>query len=78
MKKIDYNTKISEIVNKVSGYDHDEYATTSEFNKLTTETFKARLAQANLVRKTDFDAKLKCLNKKLIQIKQSTYLLKMS
>ena len=78
VKKIDYNTKISEIVHKVSGDDHDEYATTSEFNKLTTETFKARLAQANLVRKTDFDVKLKCLNKKLIQIKRSTYLLKMS
>ena len=31
---------------------------TPEFNKLTAENFAARLAQANLVTKTDFDAKL--------------------
>ena len=28
-------------------------------NRLTTETFKARLAQGNLITKTDFDATLK-------------------
>ena len=37
--------------------------TTSEFIKLTAENFKARLAQANLVTKTDFDTKLTSLNK---------------
>ena len=63
---------------KVSDRDHDKYFTTSEFNKLTTENFTARLAQANLVTKTDFDAKLTSHNKKITQIKQNIYLLKMN
>ena len=62
VKKTDCNTKISEIENKVSDDDHDEYITTSKFNKLTTENFRARLSQGNLVTKTDFDAKLTGLN----------------
>ena len=37
---------------------HDKYITTLEFNKLTAENFAARLAQSNLVTKTDFDDKL--------------------
>ena len=53
VKKTDYNTKINEIENKIN-HDHDKYITPSEFNKLTTENFAARLAQANLVTKTDF------------------------
>ena len=32
----DYNTKITDIECKVNNHDHDEYITTSEFNKLTT------------------------------------------
>ena len=64
VKKTDYNTKISEIENKVSDHDHDKYITTSEFNKLTAENFKARLSQANLVTKTYFDAMLRSLNMK--------------
>ena len=40
--------------NKVTNHDHDKYITTSEFNKLTIENFKARLAQANLVKKDIF------------------------
>ena len=40
--------------------------------------FNARLAQPNLLTKTDFDAKLSSLNtKKLLQINQNTYLVKM-
>ena len=35
--------------------DHSNYITTSEFNKLTAETFTARLKQANLVTKGDFE-----------------------
>ena len=38
--------------------------TTPEFNKLTVKSFVARLAQANLVTKTDFRNKLSNLNKK--------------
>ena len=69
VKKTNYNTKISEIENKITtDHDHDKYITTQEFNKLTSEKFTARLAQANLaskndianfVKKTDFDNKLK-------------------
>ena len=56
---------------KVINY-RDKYSTTQEFNKLTSENFTARLKQANLpsksdianfVKKTDFDNKLKNLNK---------------
>ena len=47
-----YNTtKINETENKVNNHDHDEYITTSEFVKLTSENFKSRLAKANLVTK---------------------------
>ena len=53
-------------------HDHDKYITMEEFNKLAAESFTARLAQANLlkennlanfVKKTDFNYKLKDLNK---------------
>ena len=72
-KKANYNTKINEIENKITTYhDRDKYITTQEFNNLTSEKFTARLAQANLASKsyianfakeTDFDDKLKTLNK---------------
>ena len=65
MKKTDYDAKISDILKKDIDLDPDKYITTSEFNKLTTENFAARLAQANLVTKTDFDTKLTSLNKKI-------------
>ena len=78
LKKIDYDTKISEVEKKVTDNDHDKYITTSAFNDLTVKSFAARLAQANLVTKTDFDTKLIRPNKKLTQIKQSISLLKMN
>ena len=49
--KTDHNTKITEIEKKVSDHNHDKYITTPEFNKLTTKNLKARLAQANLIKK---------------------------
>ena len=50
--KTDYNTKISEIENKiVTDHDHDKHITTQEFNKLTSENVTAWLAQAKLARK---------------------------
>ena len=57
------NTKISEVENKIP--NHDKYITTPEFNKLTAENFTARLKQANLVTKTDFDKKLTSFNRKI-------------
>ena len=77
VKKPDYNTKLNGIEKKNSDHDHGEYTSTSEFCKLTTEKFKARLEQANLVTKTDFDAKLKSLNTVIFQINQNICLLKM-
>ena len=40
-----------------------------EFNKLVVDVFNARLTQANLVTKTDFDAKLSGLNRKITKNK---------
>ena len=65
MKKTDYDTKITEIEKKLTDHKHDEYIDTSEFNKLATNVFNARLVQTNLITKTDFDVKLSSLNKKI-------------
>ena len=65
LKKADYNTKINEIAKKITDHSCHKYITTPEFNKVTAENFTARLTKANLVTKTDFDDKLKNLNKKI-------------
>ena len=57
------NTKISEVENKIP--DNSEYITTQEFNKLTAENIAARLKQADLVSKTDFDNKLTSFNRQI-------------
>ena len=64
LKKTDYDTKVNKIEKKLTDHNHDEYITFPEFNKITAESFSARVAQANLVTKIDFDDKLKNLNKK--------------
>ena len=51
------NTETSDAKNK--------YITNQEFNKLTTEHLTARLNQASLVSKTDFDNKLISFNRKI-------------
>ena len=56
-------TKISEVGNKTT--DNSKYITTQEFNKLTVEHFAARLRQANLVNKNDFDNTLISFNKRI-------------
>ena len=58
VKKTDYNTKTTDIENKLNNHNHDKYVATSEFNTLAANVFNARLAQANLITKTDFDGKL--------------------
>ena len=50
VKFTDYNTKITEIEEKITDHNHDKY-TTLEFNALATGAFNARLAQANLIAK---------------------------
>ena len=57
------NTKINEDENKIP--NHDKYITTPEFSKLTAVSFTARLKQANLVTKTDFDNKLTSFNRRI-------------
>ena len=54
VKKTDYNTKVSEIENKVSDHNHDKYITTPEFNTMVASTFNIRLAaQTDLIRKSE-------------------------
>ena len=65
VKKTGFDTKVGEIEKKLTDHNHDKYITTPEFNKLTAKNFAARLKQANLVTKTDFDDKLKGLNQKI-------------
>ena len=69
VKQTYYNTKITEIENKINDFGHAKYITAQKFDKLTSETFIASLAQANLaskndmanfVKKTDFQNKLMC------------------
>ena len=57
-KKTDHNTKITDTENKLNNHNHDKCIDTSEFNNLAADVFNARLAQANLVTKTDSDVKL--------------------
>ena len=78
VKKTDYNTKATEIEKKLTDHNHATYIDTSEFNKLVGDFFNARLAQANLITKTNFEANYRILTEKLLQIKQNIYLLKMS
>ena len=65
VKKTDYDTKISEIENKFTDHNYDKYITTPEFNILSANVFNARLAQANLVTKTNFDNEVSSLNREI-------------
>ena len=73
------------MVKKIYDHNHDKYITTPELNKLTAESFVTRLAQANLASKsdianfleiTDFNDKLKFLNKKVTSNKTKHLLVK--
>ena len=74
VKKTDYNTKITDIENKVNNHNHDKYVATSEFNTLAANVFNARLAQTNLITKADLDAKLSSLNRKITADKAKHFL----
>ena len=54
--EVENKIKFSEVENKSP--DNSKYITTQEFYKLTVERFAARLKQADLSSKTDFDNKL--------------------
>ena len=55
------NTKIAEVEDKIP--NNNTYIT-QEFNKFTTENFKERLKQADLISWDHFDNKLISFNKK--------------
>ena len=57
------NTKVSEVEYEIRG--NAEYVTTQEFTKLTAENLAARLKQADLVNKTDFNNKLTTFSKRI-------------
>ena len=61
VKKADYNTNVTEIENKLNNHNHDKY--------IAVHVFNARITQANLITKRDFDAKLSSLNRKITQDK---------
>ena len=77
IKKTDYDKKLLKL-KKLTDHNHDKYITTPDFNTLAADVFNKRLAQANLITKTNFDAKLPSLNRKNNTIKQNIYLLKMN
>ena len=57
------NTKISQVENKIP--DNSKYITTPKFNKFTAVNFAARLKQADLANKTDFDNELTSFNRRI-------------
>ena len=79
LKKTDYNTKLlklkrnvlviiiktTEIEKKLTDHNHDKYITTPEFNTLAADVFNARLAQADLVTKTNFNNSVSSLDSKI-------------
>ena len=76
--KRDYDTKISEIERKLTDHNHDKHITTREFNKFTKEVWDEKLKQATLVTKDILMINLKTSIKKLAQIKQNIYFVKMN
>ena len=65
VKKTGYNTKISDIEKKTTDHNHDKYITTREFNAMTANVFNAKLALANLIKLTEFDANFKKISDRL-------------
>ena len=78
VNKTDYNTKITEIENKLNDRNHDKYITTPEFNTLVAGVFNTRVAQANLVAKSNFDNTVSSLDSKIAANKKKTSQLKMN
>ena len=68
-KKIDSNTKITKTEKKLTNHDHDKYIASPEFNTVAAGAFDAKLKQGNLISKTDFDAKLSSLYRKIGNLK---------
>ena len=60
---------------KLTDHNYDKYITTPEFNTSAADVLNARLAQANLITKTDFNAKLSSLNRKITSNKSKNLII---
>ena len=69
LKKQNITQKLVSLKKKLTDHNHDKYITTPESNTLAADIFNARLVQANLITKTDFDDKLSSLNRKITSSK---------
>ena len=78
VKKTDYSTKVIETENKLNIHNHDEYIATPESNTLAADVFNARLKQANLVVKTNFDNTVSNLNNEIAANKTKISLSRMN
>ena len=76
VKTTDYDTKISDIEKRITDHDHEKYITTPEFNTMAANVFNTRLAQASVITKAKFDAKLSGLYKKITANKTKHSLVK--
>ena len=65
--------KLSGLEKKLTDHNHDKYITIPEFNTFAADVLDVTLAQANLITKTDFDAKLLSL-KRTITSNESKHL----
>ena len=63
------NTKVTETGKKLNSHNHGKCITTQEFNKLAADVFDARIAQAKLVVKTNFDITVSSLESKIAENK---------
>ena len=59
---------------KITDHNHNKYITTREFNTLAADIFNVRLAETNLMTKTDFYAKLSRFNRKITENKSKNVL----
>ena len=73
LKKQTMTQKLSGLEKKLTDHNHDKYITIPEFNTFAADVFDVTLAQANLITKTDFDAKLLSL-KRTITSNESKHL----
>ena len=69
VKKTDYDAKITEIENKLNNHNHDKYITTPECSTLAADVFSARLKEAGLVSKKNFDNTVSSLDSKIAENK---------
>ena len=54
LKNTDYNTKITEVENKLTDHNHDKYIDTPEFNKLAADVFYCEISTSQFDNKNRF------------------------